>query len=68
MMPAGTMEPRITFITLGVTDLLREVWIYRAGLSWPYPRRSWPPNRSARIGLALATQQYGKFIQVEMAG
>ena len=30
-----TMEPRITLITLGVTDLPRAVRFYRDGLGWP---------------------------------
>jgi catechol 2,3-dioxygenase-like lactoylglutathione lyase family enzyme len=31
----NTMEPRITLITLGVTDLPRSVRFYRDGLGWP---------------------------------
>jgi catechol 2,3-dioxygenase-like lactoylglutathione lyase family enzyme len=29
------MEPRITIITLGVTDFVRSLRFYRDGLSWP---------------------------------
>jgi hypothetical protein len=35
MMPAVSMEPRITQITLGVIDLPQSVRLYRDGLCWP---------------------------------
>ena len=34
------MEPRITLLTLGVTDLARSVAFYRDGLGWPTSYKS----------------------------
>src|ERR687894_2053597 len=31
----GTMEPRVSLLTLGVSDLQRAVAFYRDGLGWP---------------------------------
>lgn len=32
---SGIMEPRISIITLGVTDFVRSLHFYRDGLGWP---------------------------------
>ncbi|MDB6035286.1 MAG: Glyoxalase/bleomycin resistance protein/dioxygenase [Verrucomicrobiales bacterium] len=37
------MEPRITLITIGVTDLPRAVRFYRDGLGWPTTYKSGDP-------------------------
>jgi uncharacterized protein len=44
------MEPRISFITLGVTDLARATRFYADGLRWPGSNRH-PACHSSSLGV-----------------